>query len=226
MNVVSKLFFTLAVACSCVGTVTATQTSEPKRERRFEISKHPGYFSTEFYIDEEYARDSVIVRGMRHPLNPWICYYLYDGMGELTGVAYKKWVNTGIFFTRMSEFDILDAQGEPVGMIDGQWLTSANAKFSIYQYRATDNTCPRVGIAYLDSDNMKYTIYHPENERRVIATFLRKIVADARDYWEVQIIDDTQIDERIIRAFAAFAVDTQSYFKADDVDLPKAPSKA
>lgn len=219
MSFINKHLFLALSLLTCASNAMATESKEAKRERRFEISKHPGWFSTEFYLDEKFGPDSLISKSMRHPLNPWQTYQIYDGEGELIATASKRILSTGTFMTRMTEIDIYYPSGERLGMIDGQWVTTAQAKFSIYQYSA-EGVSERVGIAYLDVDRMKYTIYHPENMQRIIANFKRQAVINERDFWQVQIIDESQIDERIIRAFAAFAVDTQDYFKADDIDQP------
>ena len=62
--------------------------------------------------------------------------------------------------------DIYDTRGEYLGMIDGQVVTTAAARFSIY-----DLTGKLCGIAYLDHTLHSYSIVYPHSEAYPIADF-------------------------------------------------------
>ena len=60
-----------------------------------------------------------------------------------------------------------------------------------------------------------FSIVDPGNIARRIAHFKRIYVQGLVDPWKVTVYDPDAIDERMIRTFAAFVVDTQSGFKED-----------
>jgi len=105
---------------------------------------------------------------------------------------------------------VYDADGSWIGLIDGQAVTGASAKFSVY-----DRNGDRVGIAYLDKTNDGFTIVDPEYENKYIASFRRNFIQNTTDYWKVNVYDTNAIDLRVLKIFGAFAADTQDDFKKD-----------
>lgn len=137
-------------------------------------------------------------------------YDLYDSKGNYEGVAICRILTLGSIYSWAREMDIYDQNKMYVGLIDGQAATAAGAKFSIYN---AEGTC--VGIAYLDLNKSSYTIVDPKNDRHHLASFKRNFIKDTVDHWDVAVYDKDCIDIRIIKIFAAFAVDTQNDFKKD-----------
>ena len=137
-------------------------------------------------------------------------YDLYDKKGAFEAVGICRVLTLGLIYSWATEMDLYDSNGQHIGVIDGQLMTSSQAKFSIY-----DSTQKRVGIAYLDNTCSAFTIVDPDNERHILASLKRNFVADTIDNWEVSIYERDVIDVRIIKIFSAFAVDTQKDFKED-----------
>lgn len=132
-------------------------------------------------------------------------YDLSDEHGwQATGI--KRVVSLGSVYPWATEVDVYDTQWMAMGMIDGQVVSTAAARFSIY-----NSNVDLVGIAYLDYSLNTYTIEYPENRTSLlpIAELHRHKDAGGLDWWEVTVYDPNQIDERIMRIFAAMASDLQ-----------------
>jgi hypothetical protein len=163
-------------------------------------------YSTFFEIDSEDSwRGNVKKSKFRLRDN----YDLSDKNGWCaTGI--KRIVSLGSFFNWAAEVDIFGVNGVRLGYIEGKLLTTAKAKF--YIYNREDNL---VAIAYFDIDNKGVTISPPDNETFTLARFNRIFTPDIHDSWEVVVYEPEIIDSRIIRIFAAFCVDVQDSFHKD-----------
>lgn len=137
-------------------------------------------------------------------------YDLFDASGAYEGYGSCRVLCLGVFYVWGTEIDIYDAQGNTVGLIDGQLASSEQAKFSIYNAQGN-----RVGIAYLDQHCSAFSIVDPNNPARILARLSRNFVEDTVDYWNVMVYDPQAIAPSIIKVFAVFACDTQGDFKAD-----------
>lgn len=137
-------------------------------------------------------------------------YDLYDSLGNHESNGICRVLTLGVLYSWAREIDVYDAQGMTVGMIDGQLATGASAKFSIYNAEGN-----KAGIAYLDKNGAAFSVVDPANEQRMIASLKRNFVANTLDHWDVTIYDKDAIDMRILKTFAAFAVDSQNDFKKD-----------
>lgn len=137
-------------------------------------------------------------------------YTLYDGDGKYVAQGIKSPFNLGLFYKWATEIDIYDENGNHIGKIDGQVVSSEEAKFSIYDYKGD-----KVGIAYLDKNCGAFTIFDPNNSSRMFARLSRNFVLDTIDHWDVAVFKNCTISPYIIQIFAAFACDTQEYFKSD-----------
>lgn len=137
-------------------------------------------------------------------------YDLYSVQGNYEGTGICRALTLGAFYDWAREIDIYDSIGDYIGMIDGQFATEAKAKFSIY-----NGLGARVGIAYLDHASSSFTIIDPNNDNHYIAYLKRHFVNNAVDHWNVTVYDEDAIDLRIIKVFAAFAVDSQNSFRED-----------
>ena len=137
-------------------------------------------------------------------------YDLYNRRGDFEAVGICRVLTLGLIYSWATEMDLYDHQNQWIGLIDGQMMTSSEAKFSIY-----DANYNRIGIAYLDNTFASFTIVDPKNERHILISLKRNFIADTVDNWDVNIYERDVIDMRILKIFAAFAVDTQKCFKKD-----------
>lgn len=137
-------------------------------------------------------------------------YNLYNPQGNYEGQGICRILSLGAICAWAKELDIYDVEGNKIGMIDGQALTSAKAKYSFY-----DSTDSLVGIAYLDYGSLSFRIVHPSNDHLVLALLKRNFVENTVDNWDITIYATEAIDSRILKIFSAFAVDFQSSFKED-----------
>lgn len=137
-------------------------------------------------------------------------YDIYDIHGKYQGTGICRLLTLGAIYDWAREIDVWGANDEYVGMIDGQVATGAKAKYSLY-----NGTGSRVGIAYLEKGCTAFVINHPDNEYHKIAYLKRHFIPDEKDHWSITVFDENAIDLRIIKVFAAFALDSQNSFKED-----------
>lgn len=200
-----KMFYFLAlIGCIC----TAFAEAKPKEDAlKFDVIQKDYMFSTvfEFNSPDDFL-GSVVKSVFRIRTN----YDLYDKNGNYESVGICRILTLGVLYAWGTEVDVYDPNDAYLGMIDGQVVTGAGAKFSIY-----NGAAERVGIAYLDWGNSGFTIVDPDNESRHIASLKRNFIEGVIDTWSVAVYDRKAIDLRLIKTFAAFAVDSQEHFAED-----------
>lgn len=172
----------------------------------FTLRKKDYMFQTSFELDSQEVAPYEIIK---NKISLSTCYEMQSEKGY-EGYARTRIVSLGAFYAWAKDLDLYDEQGNNLGMIDGEMLTTAEAKFSFYDHEGN-----RTAIAYLDEDKTGFTLVHPDKPARVIARMYRNFVAGAPDSWEVKVYHGKDLDPRFIRAFAAFAVDIQDRFKKD-----------
>jgi hypothetical protein len=173
----------------------------------FEVHRQDYTFSTVFdCLGEHDFLGTVVKSSFRVRTH----YDLYNVKGHYEWVGICRALTLGAFYDWAREIDIYDHDGNYVGMIDGQMATDSKAKYSIYNGMGT-----RVGIAYLDHAGAAFTIVNPNKENHYIAYLQRHFVINAVDHWKVTVYDQNEIDLRIIKVFAAFALDSQNSFRED-----------
>lgn len=134
-------------------------------------------------------------------------YDLADRDGwQATGVT--RLFSLGSMFSWAKQIDIYDTEGTYIGMISGEMLTTAKAKYTLYDCHGAV-----AGYAYVDNTGDAIAIQDPEISSRAIAHFLRD--AD-KDSWGVSVYEPEAVDFRILRIFAAFIVDIQTYLHPDN----------
>jgi hypothetical protein len=174
----------------------------------FEVHQRDYTLSTVFELISGHDYYGTIVKSIFHTRHH---YDLYNVMGIYEGQGICRFLNPmSVFGPWAKEIDVWGADDSYLGLIDGDVITGAGAKYSIYNFEGE-----RVGIAYLDYANSGFTMVHPINEQHIIAHFRREFVSGEIDHWHVKIFDRDTIDLRIIKVFSAFAVDYQEYFKED-----------
>jgi hypothetical protein len=180
--------------------------------QKFNICQKDYRFSTVFEMESQGRSQGMIIKtSLRFlkPLRDAYDAYDKDGNWEATGIG--RVFCLGFFRPWGAEFDVYDTEGSRIGVIDGQLFSSESAKYSIY-----NEVGERVGIAYMDLTNAGFSIVHPEKTTKILARLTRDFVQDQVDQWEVANYAPEAIDERILKVFAAFAVDKQEYFKEDN----------
>lgn len=214
----SKFITIVLLSIICGTSYAATHAPAPYE---FTITQQDYRFSTLFEIDSLNTYEGQVKKSA---LRLWKSYNLSDANGWQATGQYK-WTNASwVMGEAMMEMWITDTKGDVIALIDGQRGHLTSAKFSIYAYdEEFNNEC--VAVAYLDNACEAFTFYYPGDETRRIAKMRRVTVADARDYWKVQVFHPELIDDRVVRIFAAWAVDSQSYFRIDDVDIKPLPAQ-
>ncbi len=170
-------------------------------------------YETKYTLATEYqftSQDGMGGMAKKRSLSPWTSYYLYDACGRYQGYGYIQLSLWGLFGAWGAELPVYDESGNSIGFIDGQAVTTAAARYTIF-----DGAGERVGIAFLDSQKTGFTIVDAKTERKTIAYLKRQFIPDAPDHWVVHVNDRCAIDERIMKVFAAFAVDKQGQFRKD-----------
>jgi len=191
-------------ALMLMGSVNAA--THEKLPYHFKIQKKEYRYSTYFEIDSEDTYRGAVKKSRFRVRSH---YDLSDSNGwQATGIC--RLLTLGAFYTWATEIDVYNTEGTWIGMIDGQVMTTAAARFSLY-----NEDSELVGIAFLDKNCQGVTISSPDNDAYTIARFDRIYVLDKVDDWEISVFDPEQIDDRLIRIFAAFIIDHQGEFKAD-----------
>ncbi len=141
-------------------------------------------------------------------------YEVYDDKGVWEATGKTRLFSLGSIYSWATEIDIRDARGNYIGMIDGQVATFASARFSIYSYDKLWGW-KLVGIAFMDNEKRSFSIVDPNNDKYMLASLKRILLQNERDHWECNVFDTSSIDLRIVKVFAAFAVDHQEFFRPD-----------
>lgn len=202
-----KIFFYLMLLTSTL-CHTMGEAAQSESGLKFNVHQQDYTFSTvfEFRSDKDFL-GTVVKSVFRVRTN----YDLYDKLGKFEAVGICRIFTLGIFYAWGTEIDVWDQNDNYVGLIDGQAMTGAGAKFSIYDAKSN-----RVGIAYLELGGTSFSIVDPDNESRYLVSLTRHFVEGIVDDWNVTVYDPNAIDMRIVKIFAAFAIDSQEKFKDDN----------
>lgn len=201
-----RIFFYLALLTGMLSN-TISEAAPTASGIKFKVHQQDYTFSTvfEFRSDTDF-HGTAVKSSLRVRTN----YDLYDKNGKYEAVGICRVLTLGALYAWGTEIDIYDQNDNYLGMVDGQAMTGAGAKFSIYNAKNE-----RVGIAYLELGGTSFSIVNPNNESHYLVSMTRHFVQDAVDDWTVVVYDQGSMDMRIIKIFAAFAVDTQEHFKED-----------
>lgn len=200
-----------AIAFSLLATTALIGNHPDKHE--FNVYQKDYRFSTTFEIESKGHAQGTVSKNIFRWLKPLRdSYEVYDENGNYQACGIGRIFCLGFFRPWGAEFDVYDPEGNLIGVIDGQVVTTEPAKFSIYNAKGD-----RVGIAYMDLKNAGFSIFHPEKSSMILAYLRRNFVQDVTDNWTVTVNDDSgMIDPRILKVFTAFAVDKQGFFKEDN----------
>ena len=125
-----------------------------------------------------------------------------------TGI--KRMFSLGSLYDWAAEIDVFGVNDEFLGAIEGKVLTTAKARFLLF-----DRNREVVGIAFIDLDGKGVTITDPKNETYALARLTRNFVLDIQDDWSIIVYEPENLDDRLIRIFAAFCIDSQDSFHKD-----------
>ncbi len=125
-----------------------------------------------------------------------------------TGI--KRIFSLGSLYDWAAEIDVFGVNDEFLGAIEGKVLTTAKARFLLF-----DRNREVVGIAFIDLDGKGVTITDPNNETYTLARLTRNFVLDIQDDWSIVVYEPENLDDRLIRIFAAFCIDSQGSFHKD-----------
>lgn len=173
----------------------------------YHVTRNDYAFSTFFDLASENTNFGTIVKSKFHIRTH---YDIYDPSGFYEGQGICRIFTLGLFYTWATEIDIYDSSGNKVGMIDGQVISSEQAKFSIY-----DQDSNRICIAYLDQHCMNFELIDSSSGISVIARLSRNFIPDALDNWNVSLYRPDLLPPLYLKIFAAFACDTQDKFRHD-----------
>jgi hypothetical protein len=170
--------------------------------RYLKISAKKYYHETRFEVNSDlgYLGNFVKASTVKVRKN----YAFYNPSGLLRSKAYTS------LFSRtaaMTDVDIYDEEENLIGRIESTFFTFAPAQF--YFYDKQDNA---IAIAEMDTNRSAFTLYGPENVRRIIATFNWENDQMGKDHWSIEIVDPNAIDLRMLISFGAFVVDYQDDF--------------
>ena len=196
--------------------------AEMHEDHPYHFTIHPDNYKTATLF-QIHSEDTYIGTNKKSSFRLRTNYDLSNKDGwQATGIV--RILSLGSVFPWAKEIDVYDTQGTKIGMIDGQMVTTEEAKYSIYQYDEQGDYI-RIGIAYLNEERDAFSILESDGGPHPIAQLRRVFVVGAADYWEVDVYYPEKIDDRIIRILSAFALDHQSSFLSDDID-PEEPIEA
>lgn len=135
-------------------------------------------------------------------------YEVYDEAGEWCATGISSIISFGLFRPWGASFDIYGREGNIIGYINGQFFTTESAKYDIYNAKGN---C--VAIAYFDAPNAGFVIVHPEKTTHLIARLTWNAAKDQADHLDAAVYDTEAVHPAIIKIFAAWAKDYQSYFR-------------
>lgn len=174
----------------------------------FSIHKKPYAFTTYFEIESDHVPGGTLVKDF---FSIHTCYDMYSHDGDYEGTGVCRLFSLGLLFSWATEIDVYDEEGTWIGMVDGQALTTAAARYTVY-----NGNGDRIAVAFVDYGGGGFTLVEPLNETRIIASFKRNFIPDGIDFWNITVFEGKEIDPLIIKTFAAFAVDRQSAFREDN----------
>ena len=173
----------------------------------YHVTRSDYTFSSVFDIASEKSNFGSIIKSVFHISTH---YDSYDRFGLYDGQGICRIVTLGLIYTWGTEIDIYDANGDRIGLIDGQVISAEPAKFSFYDAEGN-----RIFIAYLDKNCMSFTLVDPNNSAFILAHLTRNFIPNIIDNWDVSLYRPELLPKLFLKVFAAFACDTQHKFKPD-----------
>ncbi|VEB37194.1 Uncharacterised protein [Legionella sainthelensi] len=204
----SSFFFLFALSC-------ATANSYGVHEDHpydFIVTKHI-YKLSEIYQIKSTQRETYPGSVKKSAFRIRTNYDLSNKDGwQATGIT--RIISLGALYNWAKEIDVYDTRGVQIGFIDGNLATLESAKFTIYEYDESGKATA-IGFAYANSSFDRFVILPSTNNPHPIAEFNRNF---HDNNWSVTVHYPEQIDDRIIRIFAAFVLDHEDKFltNADD----------
>lgn len=206
-----KECFVFLALCFAVlsGRVQADHHHGHEHAYKFSVHQINYRFSTVFELESHGKPHGSVVKSSLRWLKPVRdSYDVYDEAGEWTATGISRVFCLGLFKAWGAEFDIYNKEGERIGVIDGQIMTTEPAKYSIYNAKGN-----HVAIAYVDVANSGISIVHPERTNHIIARLTWISEKGEPHHLHAAVYDKDAVHPAIIKVLAGFVVDYQGYFK-------------
>jgi hypothetical protein len=172
----------------------------------YSIVEHPYRFSIYF---EMQGKNGFEGRAIKNTLALRTAYDVYDKEGNYQARGIVQSLSLGSLFAWGKDIDVYDFADKKIGFIDGETLTTASAKYTLY-----DEHNVWIATAYLDYGCSGFVVMSAKGNR-TIANLRRVFVQNVVDHWDVVLYEPDAIDIRLLKVFSAFAIDYQEYFKED-----------
>lgn len=188
----------------------------------FEVQPSDKFFSREFTVfGKNWPQAVISTNRYFHGFNlfDWRTKYILINVntGKTIAKAVKNYgilsiqgMLNGSFFglfkrVTLSDFDIYDAQGGYLGVIDGNMFTTSKAYFQFKDHEGTTK-------AYAKEEKSRILI-RAQTTNELLGYIRREIIPQIKDSWMMGIKEG--VDQRMALIFAAFIVDNESHFLQD-----------
>jgi len=185
-----------------------------RKLQRFAVFEKPYSFSNYFEFQSDEGPCGLVVKKRFAYLNVRPHYEVYNAKGQWQATGVARLLTLGAIYSWATEIDVYDTAGKRIGLIDGQLATLAAARFSFYEYDDKDKSTLKA-IAYMDKEKGSFSVTDPDNDKYLFMHLQRVFLPNTQDHWKGQVFVDGAIDERVLKVFAAFAVDHQEHFRPD-----------
>lgn len=165
----------------------------------YRVTRSDYTFSTVFDMANEKYPVGSIVKSVFHIVTHYDSYDLY-GLYEGQGIC--RLLNLGSLYNWI---DVYNAKGDQIGCIGSQLKFSDSAQFSFY-----DPDGNRLCLAYLDQNEMAYSLVDPTNTEIVLAHLKHHFSQGSTEYWDVSIYDPAKLPPKLVKIFAAYLCDNQA----------------
>lgn len=162
------------------------------------VLKNPYRFSTYFEMMGEHGYEGRVVSNFFHARTT---YDLYNAAGVYEGQGICRALSLGVLCSWARDIDIYDATGVCIGLIQGQVLTTAAAKFNFY-----DAYGQLVCSAYQNYNQSSFNMLDASPMERMMGVVKRNAIADE---WDVTLYQSDIVDHRCLKIFSAFVSDYQ-----------------
>jgi len=197
MRIRAKITRNIFAAVVLLSLVTTT----PARADGFSVQKKDYFFATYFEMTHDGDPVGTVVRDRWQWL--WRRYEAYDAAGSATFRATSRALGLGNAFAWAAHMTVNTAAGELVGTLDGEFWTSAAARFRIY-----DAAGKPVALAYVDRSSVGCTVTPLDDPRRWLARFTRSGTANnAPDFWDAKVYDEDAVHPYLLQMLDAMLAD-------------------
>lgn len=204
----------MIVSLLAVLLLSVSGSAAETRLQKFSIHEKPYRFSNYFEFQGDEGPCGLVVKKRYAYLKVRTHYEVYDAKGQWQATGIARLLTLGALYSWGTEIDVYDTTGKKIGFIDGQLVTLAAARFSLYEYDDKGRSTLKA-IAYMDKEKGSFSIVDPNNDKYLFSSLQRIFLPNVHDYWKGQIFVPEAVNDSVMKVFAAFAVDHQEYFRPD-----------